>query len=51
MRGTRKDEENLQTIDAFIDTAALTLKLMVNRLRLHSILEADPRSSIWFQSS
>ena len=50
MQGT-KDEENLQIVDAFIDTAAITLKLMVTRLRLHSILKADPALGIWFRSS
>ena len=51
MRGTPKDEENLQIIDTFIDTAAIALKLMVSRLRLHPILEADPGLSIWFRST
>ena len=51
MRGTSEDEENLLTIDSFIDTAALALKLMVSRLRLHSILEAEPTLGIWFRSS
>lgn len=51
MRGTPKDEESLQIIDTFIDTASLTLKLMVSRLRLHAILEADPALSLWFRSS
>ena len=51
MRGTSKDEENLLTIDSFIDTAAIALRLMVSRLRLHSILEAEPALGIWFRSS
>lgn len=37
MLGTTKDEENLQYIDTFIDTASITFKLMVSRLRLHKI--------------
>jgi hypothetical protein len=51
MRGTPKDEENLQIVDTFIDTVAITLKLMVGRLRLHPTLEADPGLDIWFRSS
>jgi hypothetical protein len=51
MRGTPKDEENLQIVDAFIDTAANALKLMVIRLRLQSILDADPELSSWFRLS
>ncbi len=51
MRGTPKDEENLQIIDTFIDTVAIALKLMVSSLRLHSILEAEPALGIWFRSS
>jgi hypothetical protein len=51
MRATPKDEENLRVIDASIDTAANTLKLIVTSLRLYSILESDARLSIWFQSS
>jgi hypothetical protein len=51
MRGTPKDEEALQIIDTFIDTAAIALKLMVSRLHLHPILEGDPELSIWFRSS
>lgn len=43
MRGTPKDGENLQIIDTFVDTAAVALQLMVSRLRLHPILEAEPR--------
>src|SRR5260370_3703601 len=31
-----RSNENLQTIDAFIDTAAIALKSMVRRLRLRS---------------
>jgi len=51
MRGTPKDEENHQIVDTFVDTVAITLKLMVSRLRLHPILDADPGLSIWFRSS
>lgn len=50
MRGTSKDEENFQIIDTFIDTAAIALKLMVSKLRLHSILGGDPNLGIWFRS-
>lgn len=51
MRGTPKDDENLATIDAFIDTAEIVLKLMVSKLRLHQLLEADVSLRIWFRSS
>jgi len=51
MRGTPKDEDNLQIVDTIIDTVAITLKLVVSRLRLHLILEADPGLGIWFRSS
>ena len=36
MRGTPKDEENLKVADTFIDTVAVTLKLMVSRLHLRA---------------
>ena len=51
MRGTPKDDENLRIIDAFIDTAAIALKLMVGKLRLQPILEADPELSSCLRSS
>jgi hypothetical protein len=51
MRGTPKDEENLQIVDTFVDAVAITLKLMASRLRLHPILDADPGLSIRFRSS
>jgi hypothetical protein len=50
MRGTPKDEENLQIVDTFIDTVTIALKLMVSRLRLHPIPEAEPSLGIWFRS-
>lgn len=50
MRGTSKDDENFQIIDAFIDTASIALKLMVSKLRLHPLLEAEPSLGIWFRS-
>jgi hypothetical protein len=51
MRGTPKDEEALQIIDVFIDTAAVALTLMVSKLHLRSILETDLELSIWFRSA
>ena len=51
MRGTPKEEENLQIIDTFVDAATVVLKLMAGKLRLHPILAAEPGLSIWFESS
>jgi hypothetical protein len=50
MHGTPKDNENLQIIDAFIETASIALKLMVSRLRLHHLLESDAVLTTWFHS-
>lgn len=50
MSGTPKDQENLQTIGTFIDTASITFRLMVSHLRLHSLVEADPVLVEWFRS-
>jgi hypothetical protein len=51
MRGTPKDDENFAAIDTFIDTAAIALKLIVDKLRLHHLLESDTTLRIWFRSS
>lgn len=51
MRGTSKDDENFATIDAFIDTAAIAVKLIMTKLRLHHLLESDVPLRIWFHSS
>jgi hypothetical protein len=51
MQGTPKDDENLAIIDTFIDTAAIALKLIVSKLRLHHLLEPDAALRIWFRSS
>ena len=51
MRGTPKDDENFAIIDTFIDTAAIALKLIVSKLRLHHLLESDAPLRIWFRSS
>jgi hypothetical protein len=51
MRGTPKDDENFAIIDTFIDTAAIALKLIVSKLRLHHLLESDVPLRIWFRSS
>jgi hypothetical protein len=51
MRGTPKDKENLDIIDTFIDTAAISLRLMVSKLRLHQVLQSDIPLRIWFRSS
>ena len=50
MRGTSKDDENLQIIDTFIDTASITLQLMVSRLRLHHLVKSDAVLATWFRS-
>ena len=50
MRGTPKDEENLEIIDTFIDTVAIALKLIVSKLRLHHIFDDDPVLGVWFRS-
>lgn len=51
MLGTPKDQENFDIIDTFIDTAAISLKLMVRKLRLHHLLDLDAPLRIWFRSS
>jgi hypothetical protein len=51
MGGTPKDDENFAIIDTFIDTAAIALKLIVSKLRLHHLLEPDAPLRIWFGSS
>ena len=51
MRGTPKDGENFAIIDTFIDTAAISLKMIVSKLRLHSVFEPDAALRIWFRSS
>lgn len=50
MRGTSKDDENLQIINTFIDTASITLQLLVSRLRLHHLVESDAVLATWFRS-
>jgi hypothetical protein len=50
MRGTPKDDENLQIISTFIDTASITLQLIVSRFRLHRLLESDVTLANWFRS-
>lgn len=49
MRGTSKDEENLQTIDAAIEDASTTCRLMVNRLGLHQVVNPDAALATWFR--
>jgi hypothetical protein len=51
MRGTPNDDENFAIIDTFIDTAAIALKRIVSKLRLHHLLEPDAALRIWFRSS
>ena len=51
MRGTPKDGENFAIIDTFIDTAAISLRMIVSKLRLHEVLEHDVALRIWFRSS
>jgi hypothetical protein len=51
MLATPKDDESLQTIDAFIDTACITFRLMVSQLRLHHLVEADAVLREWFGAS
>jgi hypothetical protein len=41
MQGAPKDDENFAIIETFINTAAIALKLIVSKLRLHHLLEAD----------
>lgn len=51
MRDTPKDGENLAMIDTFIDTAAISLKMIVSKLRLHQVFERDAALLVWFRSS
>jgi hypothetical protein len=51
MRGTPKDAENLQTLDAFIDTASTTLRLVVNDLKLHDLVRLDAELGTWWSAS
>jgi len=51
MKGTPKDAENLENIDAFVTTASITFKLMVSRLKLHRLVEGDAVLAEWFRST
>jgi hypothetical protein len=51
MSGTPKDAENVEFIEAAIDTVANTVLQMVSRLKLHGLVESDPVLSTWFGST
>lgn len=51
MRGTPKDAENLETLDAFVTTASRTLRLMVINLKLRHLVEGDAVLAEWFRST
>ncbi len=50
MRGTRKDAENLETIDAFAISVSVTFGIMVTKLNLHHLVECDAVLAEWFRS-
>ena len=47
MRGTPKDEENLETIQTFIGTASNAIALTISKLNLFSLVENDPFVASW----
>jgi hypothetical protein len=50
MRGTPKDNENIEIIDTMITSASNCFKGMVQGLELKSIVSADPMLSEWFNT-
>jgi len=48
MRNTRKDHENLETIDQFITTASLSFVHLIQGLGLKSLLPTDPVLVDWY---
>ena len=51
MRGTPKDTENLEMIDAFITTLSIALAQLVTNFRLHNLVERDLILAEWFRST
>lgn len=51
MSGTPKDAENLEFIEAAIGTVANTLGRMIQRLKLHGLVDSDPVVSTWFRTT
>jgi len=49
MRNTPKDEENIEIIDTFIDTASISFHLMVTHFRLCQLINSDPVLTVWFR--
>jgi hypothetical protein len=50
MRGTSKDNENLEILDEFITHVSLTLKLMAWKLNMGDIIRGDVDLSRWFRA-
>jgi hypothetical protein len=48
MGGTPKDSENLEIIQTFITTASNAFVIMIQSLKLHAIVEADPVLAKWY---
>lgn len=51
MRGTPKDSENLETIEAFVTTVSLSLRFVCIHLKLRHLIDADPVLTDWFARS
>jgi hypothetical protein len=50
MKGTPKDDENIDIIDSIITTASLTFRLMIWKLDLYSVVEADTNLKAWLRT-
>jgi hypothetical protein len=49
MRGTSKDEENLEILEAFVSGVANALKFMLLYMRLVGEIEKDPDLRDWYR--
>jgi hypothetical protein len=50
MKGTSKDGETLQIIEAFIETVSLALKSIVQRLDLKALVNSDETLQQWYRN-
>lgn len=50
MKGTPKDDENVETIDSFITTVSLTFRLIIWKLNFYPAVEADASLTAWLRT-
>jgi hypothetical protein len=48
MGGTPKDVENIEMLDSFITSVSLTLKLLIQKLKLNGLIQNDTSLANWF---